>query len=156
MSDFIDELIVNGVKRALGEKRWSVRQLSSLTDIPYRTLQKYTSGETKMPAAALVRICDVLDVDLYYLVHGEFDLNHIALWDALWDVLGDGLLDIKYAPSDHDMSDMSQHQQKQEAASEMAAKIRSAYEKHRQTDLNSRHRTGRGKYGLLWGKIDVR
>lgn len=156
MSDFIDDLLVSGVKRALDEKRMSVKQLSSLTEIPYRTLQKYTSGETKMPASALVRICDVLDVDLYYLVHGEFDLNHIALWDALWDVLGDGLLEIKYVPCDPDLSDMPRHQQKQQAASEMAAKIRASYEKYRQTDLNSKYHTGRGQYGLLWGKIDVR
>ena len=142
----VETKLIHGIKHAMESKRWTQKKLSQATDIPYRSIQNYLSGTTRMPATAYVQICDVLGIDNQYVLEGNFELHHMILWDALWDVIGDGLLDVKLLPATFGTSgDMTDHNQKQNNASTLARKLSISYDKHRQQRLENPDLIGSSK-----------
>lgn len=92
---YTDEQLVSDIKRLLKERKRSLRSLASLIGVPYRTMQNYMSGESRIPAAVLIAIVDELSGgDLRYLRHGDHLLRHADLFDAIIQVLGDELLSL--------------------------------------------------------------
>lgn len=132
----IETLMLDGIERALKSKKWTKRQLSEYTGIPYRSIQNYLSGTTKMPAVVYIKICTALGIDNQYVLQGNFELHHMDLWDALWDALGDGLLDVKLLPlTMHGKDEITLHNRKQQNASKLAEAINIAYDKVRKETL---------------------
>lgn len=123
----LDEALVAGIKRAMAESRVSMTALASATKIPYRSLQNYLSGRSKMPASVYVTICNALGIDNQYVSQGTFHLQLAPLYDAFWRVFGDGLLELRSLPDTGGLEDMARHNRKQEAAHEFAVKISTAY-----------------------------
>jgi len=127
--DDLDQALIDGIKRTMKEGKFSMRSLADRTGIPYRSLQNYLSGTTRMPASAYVQICNVMGVDNQYILQGNFHLQFMQLWDALWIAFGDGLADLSYKPSTTGFHDQKRHNQKQAAASAFAEKISDAYDR---------------------------
>jgi transcriptional regulator with XRE-family HTH domain len=59
------------IKTAMSVAGLNMTQLAERSGIPYRTLQKYLSGEHRVPSAALPGLADVLDVSIDWLMTGE-------------------------------------------------------------------------------------
>lgn len=89
--------LLNALKGALRTRGVSMRHLSDSLKIPYRSIQNYFSGESRIPADILLRICGEIGLEADYLAKGSFELSHADLQDALHKVLGDVLpsLDIR-------------------------------------------------------------
>lgn len=62
--------IVDRVLQAMASARTTRRELSTVTGIPYRTLQNYLLGIHEMPAEALRRICRALDISADWILNG--------------------------------------------------------------------------------------
>lgn len=58
------------LRKALEEKGWSIKKLSEICDIPYRTTQDYLHGKTSPGADALKKLCGGLEVSADYLLFG--------------------------------------------------------------------------------------
>ena len=89
MNEDWDARVVDGFKRALAASGRTIRSLSDETGIPYRSLQNYFSGTSKMPAGVLLKLCQELSINSDYLAHGTFQLPHTTLRDALYRSLGE-------------------------------------------------------------------
>jgi len=55
----------------MARRRVGLRDLSEATDIPYRTLQDYLLGNSRIPVSALAKIAEVLDVSADWLILGR-------------------------------------------------------------------------------------
>lgn len=77
-----DAEIVACIKRVMETQKVSMRFLSERTRIPYRSLQNYLRGESRMPAAALLAIMETLRINSDYLVRGDFLPPHAVSYDA--------------------------------------------------------------------------
>ncbi|QND52786.1 helix-turn-helix transcriptional regulator [Phyllobacterium sp. 628] len=127
----LDQKIRDGLKNTLSRIDWTMRDLSEATDIPYRTLQNYLSGKTKMPASTLIAICDLLRIDLKFILEGEFDVAHWPLYDALWATFGDFLLDLKQKDDLIGLENMELHNKKREHADAYSKLIKRYYQDYR-------------------------
>ena len=94
-----DAQLVSGLKRAMDASRVTLRELSRQTEVPYRSLQNYMSGRSRLPADVYVALCAALGIDTQYVVQGSFQLPIDPLYDVLWRVLGDGLLTLEAKPT---------------------------------------------------------
>lgn len=135
--------------RALFEQRGkSARSVAIAIDLPYRSMQNYLAGSSKMPASVLVSILDELGSDLVELRTGRRLLGHWILQEAITRALGDELLkvslegplqSIRQIPPDRRSPD---EQEKVDLANRVAAqlsvKISEAY------DAFARENVGRG------------
>ncbi len=88
----MEEKLLSGLKMILKEKNWTQRELSKRTDIPYRSIQNYLTGTTKMPATVYLKICKELGVDNQYVLHGSFQLFQPILHEAVSEVIGENLV----------------------------------------------------------------
>ena len=68
-----------------------MRALSDGLSIPYRSLQNYFSGESRMPADVLLRICAEIGLEADYLLKNSFEVSHGDLYDAVHKVFKDVL-----------------------------------------------------------------
>jgi lambda repressor-like predicted transcriptional regulator len=135
-ADSLDAQLVAGIKSAMKLGKVSMRALSERTGLPYRSLQNYLSGTTKMPASAYVLICENLGIDNQYVLEGNFQLRYHPLWDALFRVLGNGLLSAQFEAIDYsEPYDMDSHRLRQRRADDLARKISSAYDLERKETL---------------------
>jgi len=143
MSDLEERLLV-GLRSAMKEKKMSLTGLSKRVEIPYRSLQNYFSGNTKMPAVVYVKICEELGIDNHYVLHGSFEFSHNAFRDALLDVIGNGLADVKLRSTSHAVfSADSDLMKKQIMASELTMRLNHAYHKFMQQDFKESYTRGR-------------
>lgn len=91
MTDY-DAEIVAGFRRALDLSGRTIRSVSVSTGIPYRSLQNYLSGTSKMPAAVFLALCEDLGVNSNFIRHGFFGIQPSTVEDALWRTLGETVL----------------------------------------------------------------
>jgi transcriptional regulator with XRE-family HTH domain len=75
--------LISALKAALKARRVTMRQLSDSLHIPYRSLQNYLSGESRLPADVLLSICQEIGLEADYLAKGNFELSHFDLYDAV-------------------------------------------------------------------------
>ena len=73
----------------------SIKKLSEIIHVPYRTLQSYFSGEHMMPLDTFVKICISLQIDSNWVVRGRPDVNAFALKQALKTVGWPNLEDMR-------------------------------------------------------------
>ena len=63
--------ISNRSREVMEYKGLSIKAFAELLDMPYRTLQNYLLNERDPSAEVLIKISDVLNVDLNWLMRGE-------------------------------------------------------------------------------------
>jgi len=138
MDDYNDR-IISGIKRVMKERKRSIKSMSESTGLPYRSLQNYLSGSSRLPADVYVKILEVLDVDNQYIMEGTFHLKYWPLWDSLWASLGDSLVNTEYKPDTGFPDDMEFHNRKQLAAAKLLERINDNYNKFMISDTRTSH-----------------
>lgn len=134
----LDSRLVDGIRAAMKLSKVSMRALSERTGLPYRSLQNYLSGTTRMPASVYVQMCQQLGIDNQFVLERNFQLRYHPLWDALHRVLGDALVTIRHQPIT-DRSDMGKQRERQRNADALAHQLSSAYDFELQEGLRSSH-----------------
>ena len=66
--------ISNRLREVMEYKGLSIKAFAELLDVPYRTLQNYLLNERDPSAEVLIKISDVLNVDLNWLMRGEGEM----------------------------------------------------------------------------------
>ena len=78
----VARISIERLKKAI-KKKCSIKKLSELIDVPYRTLQSYFSGDHMMPLDTFVKICVSLHIDSNWIVRGRPEVDAFALKYAL-------------------------------------------------------------------------
>jgi transcriptional regulator with XRE-family HTH domain len=91
--------LVAALREAMRKHRVSMRQLSDDLAIPYRSIQNYFSGESRLPADVLIAICRKVGLEVDYLAKGSFQVSHYELLDAVQSALGDVLQWLDFSPA---------------------------------------------------------
>jgi transcriptional regulator with XRE-family HTH domain len=131
----LDQRIREGFRRVLKELDWTMKDLSANTRVPYRSLQNYLTGDTRMPASVFLELCEALRVDAHYLLEGSMDAEKWPLFDALWESFGDFLPKLKEMPDKISLDDMVKHNKKRAKAEYFAEKIAKHYGHYRRVDF---------------------
>lgn len=126
-----DRLVSEGIERILSDLKWTKRDLSNCSDIPYRSLQNYLSGRNGMPVSTFLHICKVLRVDSDYVLYHQYNIEKWPMYDALWSTFGDFLLQLQHKPDEISLDDMELHNQKRAQADKFAKVIMEAYRNYR-------------------------
>lgn len=63
--------INNRLREVMEYKGLNIKAFAELLNVPYRTLQNYLLNERDPSAEVLIKISDVLNVDLNWLMRGE-------------------------------------------------------------------------------------
>lgn len=66
--------ISNRLREVMEYKGLSIKAFAELLDVPYRTLQNYLLNERDPSAEVLIKISDVLNVDLNWLMRNEGEM----------------------------------------------------------------------------------
>lgn len=66
--------ISNRLREVMEYKGLNIKAFAELLDVPYRTLQNYLLNERDPSAEVLIKISDVLNVDLNWLMRGEGEM----------------------------------------------------------------------------------
>lgn len=66
--------ISNRLREVIEYKGLNIKAFAKLLDMPYRTLQNYLLSERDPSAEVLIKISDVLNVDLNWLIRGEGEI----------------------------------------------------------------------------------
>ena len=66
--------ISNRLREVMEYKGLSIKAFAELLDMPYRTLQNYLLNERDPSAEVLIKISDVLNVDLNWLMCGKGEM----------------------------------------------------------------------------------
>lgn len=71
--------ISNRLREVMEYKGLNIKAFAELLDVPYRTLQNYLLNERDPSAEVLIKISDVLNVDLNWLMRGEGDIFYSSM-----------------------------------------------------------------------------
>ena len=133
-----DERLVADLKALLRARKRSARSVSIAIDVPYRSMQNYLSGESRMPAIVLIKILDEIGADLRRLRYNDNLLRHADLFDALHKVFGDFLSEIpinsigqrslQVNPRLQTPEMMATHLARNAVAGELAVRLSEAYD----------------------------
>ncbi|AHG74522.1 Transcriptional regulator [Mannheimia sp. USDA-ARS-USMARC-1261] len=66
--------ISNRLREVMEYKGLNIKAFAELLDVPYRTLQNYLLNERDPSAEVLIKVSDVLNVDLNWLMLGKGDM----------------------------------------------------------------------------------
>ncbi|MCB1464978.1 MAG: helix-turn-helix transcriptional regulator [Nitratireductor sp.] len=127
----LEKAILDGIKRGMNLAHWNLRQLSVAAGVPYRSLQNYMSGRTRMPADVLLKICSELRIDLDYLLDDKIRPDKWSLWQSLLDVFGDNIEKLEPGDAIEKDHESASYFDKLSAASHLADQISIAYERRR-------------------------
>lgn len=84
MSNELSEPELLAELRAVLKRRGvSLRTISAELGVPYRSVQNYISGESKLPAVFFLRVCELAGVESDYFIQGHFRPSGPELWDAI-------------------------------------------------------------------------
>ncbi|MEN3794587.1 helix-turn-helix transcriptional regulator [Fulvimarina sp. MAC3] len=125
----LDKNIIQAVRAGLAKMGWSVKDLGEATGIPYRSLQNYMMGRTRMPASTLVAISRLIDLEIRDFDDQKRRMHKWHLYDALWTIFGDQLpnLPVNVTNTNPFTEDSEEawklHNRKQEAARALAEAI---------------------------------
>ncbi|WP_409026153.1 helix-turn-helix transcriptional regulator [Gallibacterium anatis] len=74
--------ISNCLKEMMEYKGLSIKAFAELFDVPYRTLQNYLLNERNPSAEVLIKVSEILDVNLNWLIRGQGEmLDHSSIND---------------------------------------------------------------------------
>ena len=130
-----DQELLEGLRSAMKSRKVSVRALSERLGVPYRTLQNYLTGQTRLPAATFLSACNALGLDQHFVMTNSFELSGSDMYDAVLTVLNDvlPLIDAPSVEADVKprLTDKSDSAHRQVAATVLAIKLSKAYDKYR-------------------------
>ncbi|HDR0967919.1 TPA: helix-turn-helix transcriptional regulator [Pasteurella multocida] len=66
--------INNRLREVMEYKGLNIKAFAQLLDVPYRTLQNYLLNERDPSAEVLIKVSDVLNVNLNWLMRGEGEM----------------------------------------------------------------------------------
>ncbi|AWB52925.1 helix-turn-helix domain-containing protein [Pasteurella multocida] len=66
--------ISNRLRKVMEYKGLNIKAFAELLDVPYRTLQNYLLNERDPSAKVLIKVSDVLNVDLNWLMRGKGEM----------------------------------------------------------------------------------
>ncbi|WP_333825960.1 helix-turn-helix domain-containing protein [Pinisolibacter sp.] len=90
MSTPIDDAeIASRLRDILKLKGISLRDISDALEMPYRTVQNYMTGSSKIPATFVFGVCHILDVEPDFLLYGDFKPQYADLHSAVLEALDD-------------------------------------------------------------------
>lgn len=88
MSSTLDDAeLARRLRDVLKQKGISQRDISAGLDMPYRTVQNYLSGEIRIPATFVFRLCHLIDVEPDYLLYQDFKPNYADLGGAILEAM---------------------------------------------------------------------
>lgn len=82
-----EEELVRSLREILKSKRVSLRDISRDLEVPYRSVQNYIGGETRMPAAFFLNLCVYIGLEPDFLATQDFRPREDDLYDAVWNAL---------------------------------------------------------------------
>ena len=124
MTDW-DKAVATGFRRALKLSGRSMRGLSHDTGIPYRSLQNYFSGTSKMPAGVLLQLCEALGVNSDYIFHRHFSRSQTIIREAVWETFGEAVL--KAQPNNVPLSEADLTERQSRALDDLISKLNAHY-----------------------------
>lgn len=71
--------ISNRLREVMEYKGLSIKAFAELLDMPYRTLQNYLLNERDPSAEVLIKVSDVLNVDLNWLMRNEGEMFYSSI-----------------------------------------------------------------------------
>ncbi|MGU9981371.1 hypothetical protein ACJ4V0_15145 [Phreatobacter sp. HK31-P] len=132
-----EESLVRDLKALMKMRKRSARSISEAIKVPYRSIQNYLSGESRIPAVVLIAILDELGADIRLLRHGDALLSHWDLNDAIFRVFGDYLSEIdidaigqtrNLGRSETTPEDLMEQTRRVKKASTLAGRLSEAYD----------------------------
>lgn len=133
-----EETLIRDLKALMKRKKRSARAISQSIGVPYRSIQNYLSGESRIPAVVLIKMLDDLGATIRMLRFGDDLLSHSDLFDAVYRVFGESLNEIdldkigkRGAPIISRLStpeELAAHRRRGEIASELAVRLSEAYD----------------------------
>ncbi len=79
-----EEQLLVRLRDVLKRKGVSLRSLSKDLGVPYRSVQNYVGGETRMPASFLLNVCAYVGLEPSFLYRGDFRPSWPDLYDAVF------------------------------------------------------------------------
>ncbi|MFO1038123.1 MAG: helix-turn-helix transcriptional regulator [Geminicoccaceae bacterium] len=70
----IDAKIIKQIQITMAVRRVTMRDLAPLVGMPYRTLQNYLQGKSRLPAAVVIKLAEALNVRPEFLLCGNLEL----------------------------------------------------------------------------------
>lgn len=144
-----EEALIRDLKALMKHKKRSARSISQSIDVPYRSMQNYLSGESRIPAIVLIKILDQLGATIRMLRFGDDLLSHSDLFDAVYRVFGDFLNQIDLQEIGKRTSaaisrlstpeELAAHRRKGEIASELAVRLSEAYDEFSRSNQTPGH-----------------
>jgi transcriptional regulator with XRE-family HTH domain len=130
--------LIEDLKLLLQNRKKSLRSVSAEIGVPYRSMQNYFSGESRIPALLMVKILDYLGADIRYMRTRDDILSNADIYDAICEVLGDNIFYIDLSRpkrGEFDLNKSEVHRAKIETASELAIQLSEAYDKFSQSHM---------------------
>lgn len=75
--------INNRLREVMEYNGLNIKAFAKLLDVPYRTLQNYLLNERNPSAELLIKVSDVLNVNLNWLMRGKGEMFHFTLNNEL-------------------------------------------------------------------------
>ncbi|MCP5074141.1 MAG: helix-turn-helix transcriptional regulator [Rhodobacteraceae bacterium] len=134
-----DAELARRLRELLKVRKRSQRAVSKELDVPYRTVQNYLSGEVRIPAVFLLRLCHYLDVETDYLIYQNFELPWPDAYDAMIEALDQNALIPAQSPSGAPKNETARKNMdlRNNASAKMTASFRAAYSRFRHLSLDS-------------------
>ncbi|WP_083850568.1 helix-turn-helix domain-containing protein [Rhodovulum sp. PH10] len=126
------------LKDALKKKGVSLRDLSEALQIPYRSVQNYLSGESRIPADFLLNVCNYTGIEADFFIYGDFRLVDIELYYALFAVLDGSDLLPQLHRTDRGAFDSEDQQERQRIVSGLTTALIERYDRYRADWLANR------------------
>jgi transcriptional regulator with XRE-family HTH domain len=127
-NEITDAFLAERLREVLKLTGKSQRHVSRALEVPYRSVQTYLAGETRIPATFLLAICQYLELEPDYLITGDFRPRRLDLYDAVIR----GLDDMDLLP---DRAILANSTQRVTMAGQITATIREAYDRYRRNSL---------------------
>ena len=90
--------VVDNLRDRMRKQRLKLTQVSTLTDIPYKSLHNYFSHKSEMPLNVYIKICEALNMPLYWPFYGLSPIESSPLNRALQKVFDNILPHVAVGP----------------------------------------------------------
>lgn len=78
---------VDNLRDRIRKQRLKLTQVATLIDVPYKSLHNYFSHKTEMPISVFIKLCEALNIPIYYPFYGLSPIEHSPLSRSIQRVL---------------------------------------------------------------------
>jgi transcriptional regulator with XRE-family HTH domain len=79
---------IGRIKAVMKRRKITIRQISSKSDVPYRSMQNYLSNKHVMPITVLGKVCYCLDLSPDWVLFGKHKIDSNVLTDVVQEAMG--------------------------------------------------------------------